>query len=64
MSTSLYEIRIRGVIGSRTAAAFEGMEVRTETVLRGTLVDQAALHGVLDRVARSRPGAVGRDPAE
>jgi hypothetical protein len=50
MSRAIYEIRIRGAVGSRTASAFEGMEVRTETVLRGAMDDQAALHGVLDRL--------------
>jgi hypothetical protein len=45
-----YEIRVRGAVGTRTARAFEEMDVSTETVLRGELVDQEALHGMLDRI--------------
>ena len=46
----IYEIRIRGVVGPRLAHAFENLEVATETVLRGPLPDQAALHGVIERI--------------
>jgi hypothetical protein len=45
-----YEIRVRGAVGVRTARAFDEMDVSTETVLRGELVDQEALHGMLDRI--------------
>jgi hypothetical protein len=48
-----YEIRIKGHLGSRRAAWFEGLTVTTEengcTVLTGRF-DQAALHGLLRKV--------------
>jgi hypothetical protein len=51
--SSRYEIRIRGRVGKRTLARFEGFESEfepAETVLRGQITDQAALHGVLDKI--------------
>ena len=51
--SSRYEIRIRGRVGKRTLERFEGFESEiepAETVLRGHIVDQAALHGVLDKI--------------
>jgi hypothetical protein len=53
VSAAVYEIRIEGGMSQQLLAAFEGMEstVRpAETVLRGPALDQAALHGLLDRV--------------
>jgi hypothetical protein len=49
-----YEIRIEGHLDTRWAAWFEGMSLthaadRT-TSLRGTVADQAALHGLLARL--------------
>ena len=49
-----YEITVKGTASRRLEAAFDGMEVTSfagHTVLRGHLVDQAALRGVLDRLA-------------
>jgi hypothetical protein len=50
----LYEIRIQGQLDDRWAARFEGLTLtRTDngnTLLTGTLVDQAALHGLLRTV--------------
>lgn len=50
-----YEIRLRGRLGPRWAASFDGMTLTTDadgtTVLRGQVVDQAALHGLLRRLA-------------
>ena len=49
-----YEITVRGTGSPRLAAAFEEMDVASfagHTVLRGHLVDQAALHGLLDRLS-------------
>jgi hypothetical protein len=49
-----YEIRIQGRLDSRWAAWFDGMSLTDgsdgTTVLRGPVVDQSALHGLLQRV--------------
>jgi hypothetical protein len=48
-----YEIHIRGLVSEQLLAVFEGMEASersAETVLRGPVTDQAALHGLLDRI--------------
>ncbi len=50
----LYEIRIKGHLDDKWADWFEGLTITRadngETLLRGPLVDQAALHGVLRNV--------------
>jgi hypothetical protein len=51
--TERYEIRVRGRVSEETASAFEGLALDVhpvETVLHGDVADQAALHGILDRV--------------
>jgi len=49
-----YEIHLQGRLDPRWAAWFEGLTLTHEgdgtTRLRGPVVDQAALHGVLQRV--------------
>ena len=48
-----YEIRIRGLLGETLLGAFPGLRARahgTQTVLTGTLPDQAALFGVLSHI--------------
>lgn len=49
-----YEIRLQGRLDERWAEWFAGMTIETApggvTVLRGPIVDQAALHGVLARL--------------
>ena len=49
-----YEIRIQGHLDPRWAAWFDGMTLTHEsggtTVVRGAVTDQAALHGVLQKV--------------
>jgi lactate dehydrogenase-like 2-hydroxyacid dehydrogenase len=53
MGSSRYEIRIRGRLGEKVAKRFEGFDMEVEpveTVLRGPVQDQAALHGVLERI--------------
>jgi hypothetical protein len=47
---SAYEIRVKGAVGRALADEFEPLQACTQTVLRGSLPDQAALHGVLDRI--------------
>ena len=50
----LYEFRIVGHLEPRWAAWFEGLTLTSErdgtTLLRGELADQAALHGILQRM--------------
>jgi hypothetical protein len=48
-----YEITIRGRLSGAVIAAFDGLMVTSsaaDTVLRGDIVDQAALYGVLERI--------------
>ena len=49
-----YEIVVDGHLGARWAAWFEGFTITREpdrtTVLRGDVVDQAALHGLLQKL--------------
>ena len=50
----VYEIRFWGHLDLRRAQMFEGLEMVQEpggeTVLTGLVIDQAALHGVLNRI--------------
>jgi hypothetical protein len=53
VSTASYEIHIKGRVSEQLVSSFEGMDVSVqsvETVLRGPVLDQAALHGLLDRI--------------
>ena len=49
-----YEIRITGLLDARWAAMFDGLALSHEadgtTLLTGLVTDQAALHGLLQRV--------------
>lgn len=49
-----YEIRAAGHLASRWSAWFDGLTVATDadgtTVIRGPVVDQAALHGLLQKL--------------
>jgi hypothetical protein len=49
-----YEIRIKGHLGARWADWFDGLTLTHDsdgtTLLSGSVVDQAALHGVLGKV--------------
>ena len=53
-SPDQYEIRLRGHLDSRWAAWFEGLNLTNEsdgtTIIHGPVVDQAALHGLLQKV--------------
>lgn len=50
----VYEIRFKGHLDVRRAQMFEGLQMVQEpdgvTVLTGPVIDQAALHGLLDRL--------------
>jgi hypothetical protein len=49
-----YEIRLKGHLDSRWAAWFDGLNLTHDsdgaTVISGPVVDQAALHGLLQKV--------------
>jgi hypothetical protein len=48
-----YEIRVRGHLGAMMRRAFPALRAETrdgDTLLRGAVADQAALHGVLAQV--------------
>ena len=52
--TETYEIRIRGQLEGRWSAWFDGMELIADedgsTLIRGRVADQAALHGLIQKV--------------
>ena len=52
-----YEFRVRDRISSQSAAWFEGMEIAVDetvepiqTIIKGYMEDQAALHGLISRI--------------
>ena len=48
-----YEIRVADILDDRWAAWFNGLQISSqgeETVIRGLLADQSALHGLLTKV--------------
>ena len=53
-SPGRYEIRLKGHLDSRWAAWFDGLSLSNEsdgtTVIGGPVADQAALHGLLQKV--------------
>ena len=50
----IYQIRIKGHLGDRWTGWFEGLTIALQengdTLLTGSVVDQAALHGLLKKV--------------
>jgi hypothetical protein len=52
--TETYEIRIHGRLAGRWSAWFDGMELVDDadgsTLIRGQVADQAALHGLIQKV--------------
>ena len=52
--SSRHEIRVEGFLDPRWTACFEGLAIGSDdsqTVISGPVADQAALHGLLNRVA-------------
>ena len=54
MTSEHYEIRVKGHLGARWSAWFDGLRVVNEddaiTVISGSVPDQAALHGLLQKL--------------
>jgi hypothetical protein len=53
MAGSCYQISVQGVLDGRWAAWFEGLQVTDDgsrTVIAGPVADQAALHGLLNKI--------------
>jgi hypothetical protein len=53
MKPTNYQITVRGRVGPALVDAFDGMTVSAagaDTLLHGQVLDQAALHGVLERI--------------
>ena len=53
MKTAHYEITVRGRLSDTLVGAFDGLTAKSlpaQTVLCGQITDQAALHGVLERI--------------
>ena len=50
----IYQIHVQGLLDERWTRWFEGFTVRSggsdETILTGPVIDQAALHGILNRI--------------
>jgi len=48
-----YQIRVKGTLDARWASWFEGLVVtmaEDETILTGSVADQSALHGLLNKI--------------
>jgi hypothetical protein len=54
LEPTIYEIRVKGHLDERRMRWFEGLTVSAhpngETIIRGPILDQAALHGILNRI--------------
>ena len=63
-----YEIRVEGHLGTRWAAWFDGLSITPvddgTTVLRGAVPDQAALHGLLQKLRDVGIPLISLTPAE
>ena len=50
---AMYQIHIQGILDASWSDWFEGFSIHTEggeTLLQGTVIDQAALHGILAKL--------------
>ena len=71
---AVYEIRVKGHLDGRWSEWFDGLTIANvedgDAILSGEIVDQAALHGLLNKVrdlglplvAVRSAGPVGQDP--
>ncbi len=54
-SSTLYQIRIKGHLDDAMAGWFEGLTISNlengEALLSGRILDQSALHGILNRIS-------------
>lgn len=53
MDPTQYEFRVRGRLGEGVLATFVGLDAEiepVETILRGDVTDQAALHRILEQI--------------
>lgn len=50
MQEVTYELRVRGTLSKLAVSVFEEMDLRYDTLLTGVVQDQAALHGLLERI--------------
>ena len=64
----VYQIRIKGHLGSQWTGWFEGLTIALEedgdTLLTGPVIDQAALHGLLKKVRDLGMPLVSVSPVE
>ena len=64
----VYEIRIKGHLGSQWTDWFEGLTITLEedgdTLLTGPVLDQAALHGLLKKVRDLAMPLISVSPVE
>ena len=55
--SAYYELRVRGLLSQQATSWFSGMEIvvdetinPSQTVIKGFMIDQAALHGLISRI--------------
>jgi hypothetical protein len=64
---SRYRVVVRGHLGEHLASAFDSLQIESKagaSSLTGTFADQAALHGLLDRLRDLGIAIVSVNPVE